>query len=194
MRTLFFCLALLALLLPASAVAQTAAAPLHPTDSAATLIGSFTTTIIFPASSAPRDREVGGHTNVCVFRLSNGSVEYAINADSIRLTGEWSTGDTISTINLFDHLSRASVAQGIARGFTSCVATGTTGARVLNASCVSRTGSGTGTRFTRCTGSTYSTRSYEVSCQNGPSTPSITLLASSTIAPACSTAGCQPTR
>src|SRR5688500_11400252 len=150
MRTLYICLALLALLLPTSAVAQTAAVTPHPTDSAAALIGSFNTDIIFAASSAPKDREVTGHTNVCVFRLSTGTVEYVINTDSVRLLGTWNTGDSVGTVELIDHLSRATVAQGIARGFSSCVATGTTSATVRHSSLVERTGSGTSTRFRHC--------------------------------------------
>jgi hypothetical protein len=193
MRTLYFCLFLLALLLPASAVAQTAAAT-HPSDSAASLIGNFTTTIIFPASSAPRDREVGGHTNVCVFRMSTGQIEYLINTDSIRLTGTWSAGDTVATADLIDNLSRATVAQGISRGFTSCVATGATGARVLNSSYVQRTGSGTATRFTHCSAAGYSARLYDISCQNGASTPSITLLPPTYPLPSGAGMECEPTR
>lgn len=171
MRTLYSFLTLLALLLPATAGAQTLCTP-HPTESAAVLIGNFTTHIIL----AKQDREVTGHTNICVFRNGAGKIDYVINVTSIQLEGEWEAGDDVPTLDLFEHFSRAAVAQGVAKGFSPCTSTGTNTARVLAPACVQRTGSGVSTKFAPSGSLDASIRTYSISCPNGPAAPVITLL------------------
>ena len=200
MRTLF-CLTLLAILFPAFAGAQNGA-PTHPTDGSATLLGTFSANVIytlgddsFPVGTqaTARDREVGGHTNVCVWRVAGGSVEYVVDRDSITLIGTWDTGDSVAIDDFFDHISRAAVAQGIARGFTPCVTTGTTIARVMNPSCVSRNRNNGNTRLIPCNPNSFCARTFEISCTAGQGSPTITLLPAPPHPPICNGPGCEST-
>jgi hypothetical protein len=139
-----------------------------------------------------KDKEVGGHTNVCVWRLSTGEIEYVIKGDSIGVNGPWDTGDSLSLDKFFDDLSRAAVAQGVSRGYTPCVATGVTTSRVLVPSCVSFSGTGSNRTLTAC-GTSYCPRTFQLSCTAGQNTPTITLLPAPPHGPLCTGTGCQST-
>ncbi len=152
------------------------------------LIGNFTSHIIL----AKQDREVTGHTNVCVFRTGNGKIDYVINVSTVGLTGPWAPGDDLPTLDLFEHFSRAAVAQGVALGYSPCYSAGQNRARVLASACVQRTGAGVSTRFAICGALDVSIREFDISCPNGPASPVITLLPAAPTVQNCMS-GCERT-
>src|SRR5205814_978567 len=125
MRSIIFII-VLTCLVAASANSQTISCGTHPTDSTATLLGSFTVSVPLSASSGLGPLSSGGctvHEDVCVWLTGSGHVEYVIKTGSIRLEGDCPEVDTITTSRLFDLLAWGAVAEGIALGYTPCTDT-----------------------------------------------------------------------
>lgn len=165
----------------------------HPVDPNASLLCSLEVTVALsvpPIQGASVSQVIH---DICVWRTSAGRVEYVINVESIRFSGNCADADSISTADLFDLLAQADISQGIALGYATCgdLCGDTETTRVYEDACVQRVGSGCATQFTVCAGSGFCSRRYNVCCPNGPGSPVLRLL--STDAPACTGFGCEST-
>ena len=126
---------------------------------------------------------------VIVSRTSSGSMVYTIDASSIYFTGDGTSINGMSTLQIFDILARATVAQGIAQGYTTCPTTCNPPAYVTvrQPACVTRTGSALTTHFTPCVNPGCCIRDYSVCCPSGQSMPVVTLVSSTS--PDCQSGG-----
>lgn len=132
---------------------------------------------------------------IYVERTSSGQTVYKINPASISFTGSCDSVNGMPTSAIFDMLAKATVINGIALGHTSCPSqcTPPTTTTVVMPACVSRTGSGSTTHFTTCSGSGCCTRYYSVCCPNGQGAPIVTLIGSNSTGCSSSSTSCQTT-
>lgn len=156
----------------------------HP-DAGAILVGSFTCTAELGGTGglALGDLilpEANGSTcntqyEVCVWRTASGRYEYIIKPETIQFTGPCDMVDAIATVDLFATLAGAAVDRALSLGHGSCSASCVPGdtCRVLQASCVQRSGLGVSTTFASCDSTAFCSRTYVVCCPSGPSAPSI---------------------
>lgn len=157
--------------------------PSHPSDPNAIAIGSFWITLVLSDSKnadiLAEKIDCKVDVEVIINRTSTGRIDYVLNTNSIRCTGDCAgVIDNIPTGQLFGMLSQLAVAQGISNGYTACGPNCSTPTitKVYQSLCVSRTGSGNGTHFESCDVTAWCEKEYAVCCPPGASGPSITLI------------------
>lgn len=163
--------------------------PPHPNDPTATVVGSFWVTLTLSSENKGTDLLADGskcqtELEFIVYRTSTGRIDYVLNPNSIRCTGNCvGVIDNIPTGQLFGMLSQLAVAQGISNGYTACGPNCSTPTitKVYQSLCVSRTGTGGGTRFQSCDVTATCEKEYAVCCPPGASGPSITLIGTTVV-------------
>lgn len=197
MKAYMSAIALLYLLLSCTIV-RSQSVIVDPEDLSAEYLGTMDVRIKIATSDTLNYSTVGGaELPIGVLRTSAGHIDYVCDISSLVFTGDSTVINGTSTIQLFDLIGSAAVAQGIQLGYTSCSSScpGTDTVRVIQESCVHRLGSGTSTVFTACLPKNYCFRSYTYCCPSGTGSPLITKLSLSsglTCTPDL-TGPCQPT-
>ncbi len=147
----------------------------HPTDPNAVLVTTTNVTVTVQGQTSTGDIRM----DLMVFLTTGGKYDYVMDARTIRVTGDGSGVDAISTPQIFTLLSQAAVARGVALGYTPCLSACSTAAanpvKMFHHNCVVRMGMNTATRFDPCNGSSYGTKYFSVCCPV-PGTPVINLL------------------
>lgn len=151
-----------------------------------------------PVDTVSADVALSGNSAIIweygIFRTSSGQIQYVINVASIHFTGDGGVVDGMTTKQIFDLISQASVAQGVALGHTACSTScsAPSYAVVRIPACVKRLGTGTDTFFEVCAGSGCCVRVYSVCCPAGGGGPNINLVSSTS--PGCvNCTGCDST-
>lgn len=141
-----------------------------------------------PVSTVLHECEIGGILKktktdwyVGVWQITGGAIEVEVEVETIEFpVDDCGVVNGMSTVELMSILAVASVKEAIAQSYlqcpSDCQTPNTTTAWMP--SCVSRTGSGTSTAFTTCSGSGTCRRHYTV-CGNANS-PTITPTGSTT--------------
>ncbi len=108
---------------------------------------------------------------IFVLLTSSGQKNYYIDPASISLAGNPTSINNTTTRALFGAMARATIAAGVAQGYTPCPGSCATPAmsEVNIPSCVGRHGTGLNTFFTTCAPGACCVRAYTVCCPNGPS-------------------------
>ena len=116
--------------------------------------------------------------DVVVTRTGNGEIIHKVNVETIMFNGSAALVNETSTVALFDALSASTVRQAAMAGFPACPASCTAPAmvRVEIPACVTRGGSGLGTRFVSCGIQECSWRMYTLCCPNGGTQPSVSFI------------------
>lgn len=166
-----------ALILAATGTAQT-------TSSSATQIGTMTVSTSFPsttntdpASTKPKGTRTTNE--IFVWRTSDGQVKFTMKVGSIKVEDYDGTVNTLTTEQILDALSKATVAAGYERGLTNCsdVYTDTDPSEVWSESRVGRTGTGSSTQFFPYDAYTYGARTYSVHCEQSSTTGGVAVIA-----------------
>lgn len=161
--------------------------PAHPSDPSALSIGSFWISLVLSNNKSGEilvEQNCDMDIQVIVYRTSTGRIDYVLNPNSIRCTGDCAgVIDNIPTGQLFGMLSQLAVVQGISNGYTTCGpnCSAPTITKVYQSLCVSRTGTGSGTRFQSCDVTATCEKEYAVCCPPGASGPSITLIGTTVV-------------
>jgi hypothetical protein len=183
---------------------------IHPSDSTAVFLDSFTCTVnlsqvlgggsgsdLYLSSSSGA---ANAHCEVCIWRTTSERIDYIIRPSTIVFNGDCDSllGAT-STLQLFTVFARAAAVQGTALGYGPCSSNCTSSdqCRVYSSSCVLRSGSGISTSFIACDTNAYCHRVYAVCCPTNRNAPSATDVTPSTTTTCSSTgqylSGCQVT-
>jgi hypothetical protein len=128
----------------------------------------------------------GGIWEVVVEATPDGQTNYIISLPSISFTGDASAVDGMTASEFFDLLARASVAEAVALGKVPCPGSCEKPAivKITQPACVRRVGSGSETQFLPCDDGCC-TREFAVCCPDGPDSPQITLVSSSSTGSSC---------
>lgn len=115
---------------------------------------------------------------IFILRSGTGQVEYSLNISSIRLDDPDHLTDGTSTPDLFNFFGREAVRQGVALGYTpiSSVCSGTVQGVMTAEYYVTRTGSGSETRFYPYNTQTKVYRGYSVCMESGSVSPTVSLV------------------
>lgn len=151
------------------------------------LIADYTTDHVFKLMD-PDDTIIEWH--LILWSISGG-VEIELVADSINVKVDPNNAiDSVSTVEVFNLLSRQSIVDAISRNYVSCPIDCQTPALVTvrTSSCVARSGSGVTTAFAPCT--TGACRRHYSVCGNSTD-PTITMTGSTT--DGCVSSGCSGT-
>jgi hypothetical protein len=142
------------------------------------------------AAAASDQSTVEVQIHIISYKTESGEIDYVFDPSTITFSGtDCSQIDKISTIDMFDMISRAIVQQGVQMGMTPCSADCSSPdivTRVYSSSCVKRSGTGCGTKFTCCSSKTYCERAFAVCCPNGIGNPTISMVS-------VESTGCDPT-
>jgi hypothetical protein len=149
----------------------------HPTSPSASFDTTFVATATIEASScSSTDFDLSSvaadnchiQSEICVFRTASGGYDYVIDPSSILFGATCGMVDSMSATQLFDLIAEAAVTTAMAIGKGPCSAV-PTNVQVLAPTCVVRSGSGSATQFTECSGSSTATWVATITCSSlGP--------------------------
>lgn len=148
-----------------------------------TTAGTMTVTTAFPTSDGAKPTKGTRATyEIFILRSGTGQVEYSLNISSIKLDDPDHLTDGVSTPDLFNFFGREAVRQGIAYGYTpvSSVCSGTVQGTVSAEYYVTRTGTGSATRFTPYSTQTKVFRGYSACMESGSVSPTVSLVTATT--------------
>jgi hypothetical protein len=161
-------------------------------SSTSTVVGSMTVTTTVPytvttsGSTAIGTYDASKPTKgtratfeIFILRSGTGQVEYGLNVTSIRLDDPDHLSDGIGTQDLFSFFGREAVRQGVALGYTptSSTCNGTVQGTVSAEYYVTRTGTGSDTRFYPYDTQTKVYRGYSACQESGSVSPTVSLVA-----------------
>jgi len=143
----------------------------------------------YVTSDAAKPKGTRASYEIFILRSGNGQVEYGLNISSIKLDDPDHVADGISTPELFNYFGRDAVRQGVALGYTpvSSSCSGSIQGIVSAEYYVTRTGTGSETRFSPYNTQTKVYRGYSACMESGSVSPTVSLIATSVKATSTST-------
>lgn len=131
----------------------------HPTEPAATFLGSFTLSIPLSDGAGVPQSNCQIIVEVCAWLLPNTRVDYVLNVGTIDFTGNCDGADSLPLATMLDQLAGGAVKKGTELGITDCGDT----IDIWVGQCAERYGSGGETSFEPCN-TAWCKRRYAIIC------------------------------